>query len=75
MQRKVINGVITAARTMLEATAEQKSIKRVVLTSSSTAAIVAKPNVHVVVTEGKFQTSRLPTNSLAPLVFSHNRQN
>jgi hypothetical protein len=39
---------------MLEAAAEQKSIKRVVLTSSSAAAIFPKPNVEgIVVTEGK----------------------
>lgn len=39
---------------MLEAAAEQKSIKRVVLTSSSTTTILPKPNVEgKVVTQGK----------------------
>jgi nucleoside-diphosphate-sugar epimerase len=47
---------------MLEAAAEQKSVKRVVLTSSSSAAILPKPNVEgIVVTEGKTQTFPLYT--------------
>jgi hypothetical protein len=41
---------------MLEAAAEQKFIKRVILTSSSSAAILPKPNVDgIVVTEGKLE--------------------
>lgn len=50
---KVVNGVIAATRAMLEAAAEQKSIKRVVLTSSSSAVILPKLNVEgIVLTEG-----------------------
>ncbi|EED21148.1 NAD dependent epimerase/dehydratase, putative [Talaromyces stipitatus ATCC 10500] len=42
---KVINGVVKATQSVLEAAAEQKSVKRFVLTSSSTAATLPKVNV------------------------------
>ncbi|KUL89450.1 hypothetical protein ZTR_04495 [Talaromyces verruculosus] len=49
---KVVNGVIAATQAMLEAAVEQKSIKRVVLTSSSAAVSLPKPNVEgIVLTE------------------------
>lgn len=61
----VINNVLRMTQSVLEAAAEVKSVKRVILTSSATAVPLAKPGVEgVIIDESKSQMFSFSTGLL-----------
>jgi nucleoside-diphosphate-sugar epimerase len=66
---KVIAWVIAATTHLLKAAASQPSVKSIVLTSSSTAALVPKPNEEIFVDESALSGPKAPNRYLITLLW------